>query len=375
MSEVKTLTVTTRTHDYPIHIGYGLGDKWSVWLRDYKKGLILIDETVASFWEDEIVRYLEPLPLSYQFFKIPAGEASKSFDMYQKISCDLLNSGVDRQSAIMAIGGGVTGDLAGFIASTLLRGVPFIQVPTTLLSQVDSSVGGKTAINVPEGKNLIGSFYPPHLVIIDLAFLSTLPDREMKAGYAEILKYGLIYDKEFLHRLYTGGAEAVFSKDPAALIEVVSRSCQIKAEVVSQDECEQGVRAILNFGHTFAHVFEAGLGYDGRLVHGEAVAIGMRMALALSVALGDVPQQELDRLIKHYDLFSLPKHISDIVVNGVSKIFHADSYLKNMYKDKKVKHGALTLILLQEIGRATVRCDVDDQTLLSFLKQDLKMVV
>lgn len=371
MSSYKTVTVKTQSHDYPIYIGSNLGGSWKEWLQDYKKIVVLIDSNVASLWQEKVTTYLENTEAEYHFVIIPAGEASKSLGLFETVSRKLISSGIDRYTAIMAVGGGVTGDLAGFIAATLLRGVPFIQVPTTLLAQVDSSVGGKTAVNVPEGKNLIGAFYPPHLVIIDTDFLSTLPEREMKAGYAEVLKYGLIYDPSFLQDLYQGMGLAVLSKDQPALSSAIETSCRVKAEIVSQDEHEKGIRAILNLGHTFGHVFEADLNYDGRIVHGEAVAIGMVMAMRLSVQLGMIAQNDVENCLAHYKACQLPTKLADILKREDQKIFTADSYLKSMYKDKKVKHGVLTLILLEAMGRAVQKHDVDEQTLLSFLQQEL----
>lgn len=371
MADHKTLTVKTQSHDYPIYIGQSLGAHWSEWLAPYKRIVILIDANVSALWQEKIVYFLETTSASYHFVTVPEGEASKSISWFEQISRDLITHGIDRHTAIMAVGGGVTGDLAGFIAATLLRGVPFIQVPTTLLAQVDSSVGGKTGLNVPEGKNLIGSFYPPHLVIIDTDFLDTLPAREMKAGYAEVLKYGLIYDEAFLRDLYHGLGKRLLAKEREALSQAIETSCRIKAEIVSQDEHESGIRAILNLGHTFGHVFEAGLAYDGRIVHGEAVAIGMVMALRVSALLGMVSDEEIHRLLDHYRECGLPAHIKDVIGEEYPNIFDADSYLKSMYKDKKVKHGVLTLILLKKMGQAYQTQEVDEQVLLSFFKQEL----
>ncbi|WP_416898348.1 MAG: 3-dehydroquinate synthase [Minwuia sp.] len=293
---------------------------------------------------------------------LPPGEATKSFVQLERLTGALIDAKVGRDDMVVALGGGVIGDLAGFAASVLRRGVDFIQVPTTLLSQVDSSVGGKTAINVPQGKNLIGAFHQPRLVLADVAALDTLPPREVLAGYAEVVKYGLLGDQPFFEWLEANG-RAVIDGDRAARIEAVARSCEAKARIVAADEHENGVRALLNLGHTFGHALEAEAGYDGSLLHGEAVAIGMMQAFEMSVRLGLCPGQDAERVRRHFRAVGLPTVPADRGLAGVP----AERLLDHMAQDKKVRDGRLTFIMARRIGEAFVTRDIAAADVLDYL--------
>ena len=322
---------------------------------------LVTDETVADY-------YLEPvknaLGLSDErIFIIPPGEASKNLQNYKSLCDHFLNNGINRKSAIIALGGGVVGDLAGFAAATIMRGVHYIQVPTTLLAQVDSAVGGKTGINTDAGKNLIGSFYQPQMVYTDIGVLKTLPKRQMTAGYAEILKYALIDDPEFFTWLDQNAAH-IFNHDAAALTHAIYTSCAKKADVVARDEREGGVRALLNLGHTFGHALEAIAGYDGSLLHGEAVLIGMDMALSYSVYRGYAPDADLKNLRAHYEAHNLwPRW---------SPSMGADDILVHMAKDKKNSKDQIVLILMRGIGQTYIAANENTEDIKDFLVQYLK---
>lgn len=312
---------------------------------DYSKIFVICDRKV-----DEIHGLaLENALAGRDFDKIcvDAGEKAKSFANLEAICEEILTRGVDRKSLIIAFGGGCIGDLAGFVASILLRGVDFVQVPTTLLAMVDSSVGGKTAINARAGKNLVGSFYQPKLVICDLAFLASLPRREVHAGYAEVLKYGIIADVSFFEFL-EGNFDEIFALKEDALRRAILRSCEIKAEIVAMDEREAGVRALLNFGHSFAHVFEAEFGYDGRLNHGEAVGVGMLMAAKMSRNLGFLSDVDFERVVTHIKKTGL-----DIDLAGLGA-FEKGDLVRHLQKDKKNTANSLNFVLIDGVGSAFV---------------------
>ncbi len=285
---------------------------------------------------------------------LPAGEKTKDFAHFQGLMDGILGRGIERSTVLLALGGGVIGDITGFAAASALRGIDFIQVPTTLLSQVDSSVGGKTGINSPHGKNLIGAFHQPRLVIADTATLDTLPRREVLAGYAEVVKYGLIRLPDFFAWLEENGA-GVIDGDSAARRHAVTTSCRAKADIVGVDERESGDRALLNLGHTFGHALEAATGFGQTLLHGEGVAIGMVMAFDLSVALGLCPAADARRARAHLAAVGLPVRAADVA--GVA--WDVDGLVRSMAKDKKVQDGRITFILAQGIGQAFTRRDVD----------------
>ena len=329
------------------------------------KAAIVTDETVAGLHADALRASLEAAGLAVATIVVPPGEGSKSFATLARVCDGLIDARIERRDLVVALGGGVVGDLAGFAAATLLRGIRLIQVPTTLLAQVDSSVGGKTGINTAAGKNLVGAFHQPALVMADTALLDTLPARELRAGYAETVKYGLIGDPGFfawceanVGAVLRGGPE----RDHAVAV-----SCRAKARVVVADEREEGERALLNLGHTFAHALERGVGYDGaRLVHGEAVAIGMALAFRFSARLGLCPAADAERVERHLAATGLPTRLADVPGGAGS----ADALVDAMGKDKKVKGGRLTFILARGIGKAFVEQGVDSAALRRFLSDE-----
>ena len=297
---------------------------------------------------------------------VEPGEASKSLSVFGQVCEQAIAAKIERRDVIVALGGGVVGDLAGYVAASLRRGARFVQIPTSLLAQVDSSVGGKTGINSPQGKNLIGAFHQPALVLADVEVLSTLPPREFRAGYAEIAKYGLIGDRRFFEWLEADG-DAVFHNKPEQIC-AVAVSCETKARIVAADETEQGDRALLNLGHTFGHAFERLVNYDNaRLVHGEGVAIGLALALRFSQRLGLCDGQDAERGERHLASLGLPTRISDIP--GWN--FDAEAILAAMYQDKKVERGALTFVLLRGIGSAFVAKSVEASDVHDFLRSEI----
>lgn len=316
--------------------------------------VIVTDQNVAALHLGAITKQLEAAGISASAITLPAGEETKSFAQLEYVLGQLVDLGMERGDVVLALGGGVIGDLTGLAAALLRRGMRFVQIPTTLLAQVDSSVGGKTAINVPQGKNLIGAFHQPSLVVADTSVLATLPARERLAGYAEIVKYGVIGDAAFFAWLEDNGPK-VLDGDADALTHAITTSCKDKAAVVAADEREAGARALLNFGHTFGHALEAATGYSDRLLHGESVGIGMGLALDLSAALGHASPQEATRLRAHLTCVGAPVRISDIPGAPLD----ADVLLAAMAHDKKVKDGALTFVLARAIGDAFVQTGVD----------------
>ena len=325
------------------------------------KALVVSDDTVGALYGRQILAELRQAGIAADLLCIAPGEGSKSQDAAMTIYTRAIELGMDRLSPFIALGGGVVGDVTGFAAATYMRGAPFIQVPTTLLAQVDSSVGGKVAINHPQGKNLIGAFYQPQAVFIDPEFLQTLPDRELSAGLAEVVKHGVIADSAFFTYLWEEHA-AILAKDPAVLTTIIARSCQLKAEVVEQDEQDTGLRMILNFGHTIAHAVEAGLGFQ-HYNHGEAVAIGMHGAALLSHRLGLCRGEAVDRVRNCLQRFSLP---TKVTVAGAA----AGDFQRFISRDKKNFGGLSRWVLMDEIGRVQVRSDVPDNLVRQVL-QDL----
>ena len=353
MSETVRVTLAERSYD--IHIGPDLLAKAGALLSPLAKGPVPVvtDETVAKLHLATLVSSLKTAGLDARPITVAPGEATKGFGGLERLTSALLATGVDRGGLVVALGGGVVGDLTGFAAGVLKRGIDFAQIPTTLLAQVDSSVGGKTAINTQEGKNLVGLFHQPRIVIADTAVLATLPRREMLAGYAEVAKYGALGDSAFFEWLEANGTLAL-SGEPAAIVNAVAHSCRMKADIVARDERETGDRALLNFGHTFGHALEAATGYSNRLLHGEGVAIGMVLAFRLSVKLGLASGQDADRFARHLKTVGLPTAIADIA----GALPTPDTLLAHMAHDKKVKDGKLTFILARGIGKAFVTRDV-----------------
>lgn len=323
-------------------------------INSYSKFFIITDENVARFHLDKLISEIKKSEVKFHVITIKAGEKTKDFSNLHNLCEEILSLGVDRKSLIVAFGGGVVGDLSGFVASILLRGIDFIQIPTTLLASVDSSVGGKTAINSIHGKNLIGSFYQPRLVFCDLQFLETLPKREFLSGYAEVIKYGLIKDKTFFDYLENNW-QKIIAKDIEVLKEIIATSCKIKAEIVSLDEKENNLRAILNFGHTFGHVFEAETNYSDEIMHGEAVAIGMILAAKMSVELSLLEASNLNVIENHLNNVGL-----EVSHKNIRKNWDINRLTGHLYKDKKVENGNLTFILLTEIGSPLIKKDVNE---------------
>ncbi len=357
---MQTLTVSLADRSYPIHIGNGLLGQVDLILPHLKRKQVAIvsNTTVAPLYMQAIAQPLRDAGVSVIEIILPDGEAYKNNQTLQIIYDHLLQNRCERNTTLIALGGGVIGDLTGYAAATYLRGVPFIQVPTTLLSQVDSSVGGKTGINHPLGKNMIGAFYQPKLVLADIDTLKTLPQRELSAGVAEVIKYGLIRDADFFDWLETN-MSALMALDTAVASYAIYRSCQNKAEVVVADEHEQGERALLNLGHTFGHAIENAMGY-GVWLHGEAVATGTVMAADLSQRMGWLDAAQMARIKTIMQAAKLPITAPDL---------GADEYLRLMQLDKKVSDGRIRLILQQDIGKAVITADYDAEK----LKQTLSL--
>lgn len=332
-----------------------------------KRAVVVTDQTVAGLHLKTLMDGLAETAISASAIVVKGGEASKSMDTYLDVVDQLLESRVERRTAVIALGGGVVGDLAGFAAATTLRGLPFIQIPTTLLSQVDSSVGGKTGVNTRRGKNLVGAFYQPKMVLADTGTLGTLPPRELKAGYAEIAKAGLIGDAAFFAWCERHG-QAVVSGDREAQAEAIKRACAFKAAVVGDDEREEKPndgRALLNLGHTFGHALEAEYGYDGGLLHGEGVAVGLGLAFKLSVRLGLCPPADAERVIAHVSAVGLPADFSML-----NRRFSAATLIGHMRRDKKMRDGALHFVLTRGIGQAFTSADVPPDAVMDLLRDE-----
>ena len=358
--QVNSSLATTQVHieladrSYSIVIGSGLLGSASTYhgMPSASTALIVTNTTVSPLYAVQLQAALRARYPTVIVLELPDGEAHKDWPTLQLIFDTLLGHGCDRKTVLFALGGGVVGDMTGFAAASYMRGVPFVQVPTTLLAQVDSSVGGKTAINHPLGKNMIGAFYQPQLVVCDLDVLKTLPPRELSAGLAEIIKYGPIADMAFLDWL-EANLDALLDSEPAALAYAVQRSCEIKAHVVGQDEREQGLRAILNFGHTFGHAIESGLGY-GQWLHGEGVGCGMVMAAHLSQRLGLVDAAFVNRLQQLIERAGLP--VRGPILDATD---NAGRYLELMQVDKKSEAGEIRFVVINGPGKAAVRTAPD----------------
>lgn len=363
------LTIDLDTRSYDIYIGKALLFRINDFLPEEvigKSVFIVTDKNV-----DQYAQHIEGIlrdegGASVHKIVLPAGERTKSFSHVEQVCSFFLDNRIHRSSLVMAVGGGVIGDLAGFCASVAMRGVPYIQVPTTLLSQVDSSVGGKTGINTAQGKNLVGSFYQPKAVIADIETLQTLPKRELLAGYAEVVKYGLIRDAGFFQWLEKH-YERVLALDEEALAHIIGVSCEAKAEVVQADEQEHGQRALLNLGHTFGHALEAAAGYDGILLHGEAVAIGTVIAYNLGQQMGTCDEEDVERVIAHFEAVGLPTRAAYVDALETS----VDALMEIMRGDKKVKDGQMHFVVPNGIGEASVRSDVDAAMVRSVLIESL----
>jgi 3-dehydroquinate synthase len=360
--------VTLGDRSYPIHIKAGLLESAGALLAPFARGgrmAVVTDTQVAALHLDALAAGLPGITLDPII--LPAGESTKNWQHLEQLTENLLTLGTERGDAVLALGGGVIGDLTGFACAILRRGCRFVQIPTTLLSQVDSSVGGKTAINTAAGKNLVGAFHQPVAVLIDPAVLSTLPRRELMAGYAEVVKYGLINSLEFFEWCEANGA-AVLSGDPAAQTAAIAHSCNAKALVVAADERETSdIRALLNLGHTFGHAFEAEFGFSSRLLHGEAVALGMVLAYRLSARLGLCTARDADRVSNHLKSLGFTVEASALGLNcDAAQLIH------HMRQDKKMSSGRLPFILARGLGQAFVARDVDLKDVEQFLGEQLQ---
>jgi 3-dehydroquinate synthase len=374
-AEPITVNVGLGARAYDIVIGRGvvetLGTRIAA-LRPGCKVAIVTDATVAKHHLAAAEGALKAAGVETSRVIVPAGESTKSFDGLEAVCDAVIAARIERGDLLVALGGGVVGDLAGFAAAVVRRGIDYVQVPTTLLAQVDSSVGGKTAINSGRGKNLVGAFHQPVLVVADTALLDTLPEREFRAGYAEVVKYGLLGDREFFDWLEINWRD-VFQGGPArgnaaAPREyAVLKSVQAKADIVRRDERETGDRMLLNLGHTFGHAFEAAAGFSDRLLHGEAIGLGMALAFEFSARRGLLPQEEAERAIGHLAATGLPTHVKD--VRGAKP--GLDSLMSLIAQDKKVKRGALTFILVRGIGASFIARDVDVVEVRAFLEEKL----
>jgi 3-dehydroquinate synthase len=356
---METLAVDLGARSYPIHIGQGLLGQATL-VAQHVKGqqvLVVTNKTVAPMYLETTLKMFRDFQTTSVI--LPDGEKYKNLKKLNNIFDVLLRQRFNRQTTLVALGGGVVGDMTGFAAACYQRGVPFIQIPTTLLAQVDSSVGGKTGVNHPLGKNMIGAFHQPECVVIDIDTLQTLDDRQLSAGLAEVIKYGLISDLEFFDWLETHAA-ALLARDSQALSFAVMRSCQNKAQIVADDERESGRRALLNLGHTFGHAIETGIGY-GKILHGEAVAIGLCSAAQMSARLGWISNAEVLRITALLEKMALPTRIP--------KKLTAKQLLKLMQVDKKVLAGKIRLVLLQAIGNAVVTDQYDQNLLMQTLRK------
>lgn len=351
-----TLSIQSSVRTYSIYLGQGVLHSVFPYLFESlnaQKVFFVIDSNVASYSQYTDFFSSHYAGREIQIKTLPSGETTKSLPYVDQIYDWLLSHNADRHSVVCAVGGGVIGDCVGFVAATYMRGVRFVQIPTTLLSMVDSSIGGKVGINHVRGKNMIGAFYPPHAVFIDVAFLDTLPVREFNAGLAECIKHGLI-DSDELFSWYNNNKDEIINKDVSVLIELIFKNLKVKAEIVEKDEKEENIRAFLNFGHTFAHAIEKSFGYDGRIIHGEAVSLGMHAALILSHSVLGLDSNIIDSYIQVSKHFSLPTHFNDLPP--------FEELLDAMKKDKKNKDGLISFVLLNSIGSPRVVSSVDVDT-------------
>ena len=368
---VETVHVPLEGRAYDIRIGPDLiaeAGRWIAPLLSRPRVAVLTDETVAAHHLEALRGGLAAAGIEMIALALPPGEATKGWPQFTRAVEWLLEQKVERRDIVVALGGGVIGDLAGFAAAVLRRGVRFVQIPTSLLAQVDSSVGGKTGINAPQGKNLIGAFHQPSLVLADTNVLTTLPRRDFLAGYGEVVKYGLLGDAAFFGWLEDNGP-ALANGDDALRVAAIKRSCQMKADIVVRDETEQGDRALLNLGHTFCHALEAATGYSDRLLHGEGVAIGCALAFELSARLGLCPQEEPSRVKAHLVAMGMKADLLDIP----GDLPTAETLVDLMGQDKKVIDGQLRFVLAREIGAAFVTSEVPRDTVMDVLKDALAL--
>jgi 3-dehydroquinate synthase len=371
-SDATIVDVALGERAYDIVIGRdvlpSLGSRLAA-LRPGVRTAIVTDRNVARHWLEKTESSLAEAGIASSRIIVEEGEGSKTYAGLEKVSEALIAARIERNDLVIALGGGIVGDLAGFAAAILRRGVDFVQVPTSLLAQVDSSVGGKTGINSPQGKNLLGAFHQPVLVIADTAVLDTLPPRQFRAGYAEVAKYGVLGDAAFFAWLEANHGD-IFAGGTARE-HAIATSCRAKAAIVARDERETGERALLNLGHTFGHALEAATGFSDRLFHGEGVAVGMVLAAELSAEIGMIGPTDAARVKRHLAEVGLPTRLQDIAGFAQEGIADADALMALMAQDKKVKRGRLTFILLEAVGRAVIAPDVEPALVREFLKTRL----
>ena len=366
----RRLSVALSSTSYDVVIGEDLLARAGALLApriEQKRAVVVTDENVARLHLPALLKGLAATAITASQIVVPAGEASKSLESWASVVDQLLEARVERRTTVIALGGGVVGDLAGFAAATTLRGLPFVQMPTTLLSQVDSSVGGKTGVNTVRGKNLVGAFYQPRMVLADTATLASLPPRELRAGYAEIAKAGLIGDAAFFAWCEANGA-AVIGGDREAQAEAIRRACAFKAAVVGDDEREEKPndgRALLNLGHTFGHALEAEYGYTGGLLHGEGVAVGLGLAFRLSARLGHCSSDDTDRVVSHIAAMGMPAELGML-----NRRFSAATLIGHMRRDKKVRDGSLKFVLARGIGQTFTSGDVPVEAVTDLLRDE-----
>jgi 3-dehydroquinate synthase len=361
----RAIPVSLGGRAYEVLVGRDLLDEAGERIAPFLKRprtAVVSDETVWRLHGERLTAALTAAGIEAHPVIVAPGEQTKSFEGLADVTDRLLALELDRGDIVTAFGGGVVGDLAGFAAAVYKRGIDFIQIPTTLLAQVDSSVGGKTAIDTPRGKNLVGAFHQPRLVLADLSVLDTLSEREMRAGYAEVIKYGLLGDRDFFEWLEANGGQ-VLAREPGALAHAVARSIEMKAEIVAEDEREQGRRALLNLGHTFAHALEAETGYGATLLHGEAVGVGQALAFRFSAELGLCSGQDAERATRGIGAAGLPVRLAETPGHP----FDADRLVHHMAQDKKAEGGKLTFILARGLGCAFTARDVDAEAVRRFL--------
>lgn len=365
----ETLTVALGERSYDIHIGPGLIDRAGELMAPVMRGkraFIVTDDSVAPLYLTRLEAALDKAGIVHLHTILPHGESTKDFPHLEALVDAMLEARCERSTMVVALGGGVVGDLTGFAASILQRGLDFVQIPTTLLAQVDSSVGGKTGINTRHGKNLVGAFHQPRLVLADTGALTSLPRRQVLAGYAEVVKYGVIDEPDFFTWLEANGFQVIVGEEKARR-HAVAVSCRAKARIVAEDEREGGVRALLNLGHTFGHALEAETGFSAELLHGEAVAIGMVMALRLSARLGLAPAEDAARLERHLAKVGLPTGLPR------NRAWDVDRLLHHMSGDKKVKDGKVTFVLAKGIGQSFLTRDVPEEAVREMLADFAKV--
>ncbi len=371
-STPRVINVDLGDRSYEIHVGFNLIDEIGNLLNDLfqnQRVYVVTDETVNKIHFTPLRERLESFGLQVIPYCIPAGETSKSFDNLHRLINHLLDHQAERTDLLIALGGGVVGDLTGLAASLLKRGMSFVQVPTTLLAQVDSSVGGKTAINSAHGKNVVGTFYQPRKVLIDTNYLTTLPRRQILAGYAEIVKYGLIHDDKFFTWLDSHVLSIISLEDHKILVDAITKSCEVKARIVQTDEREGNLRQLLNFGHTFGHALEAENQYRDSLLHGEAVGCGMALATKFSHRLGMINEETVSTVVNSLNTAGLTTRLGNLQGGP----YLADRLVHAMAHDKKSKGGNTPLILLKGIGTACIRSDIEMSEVLDFLNGEVRV--